>query len=85
MVNGQFFCATSQVAEEAIPHLYKQERKRPTSVRRGLSRTHAVLGRAVGADVGDDSTESRAVLQPLRIPSVIRPVRRTYVVCRQTN
>jgi len=29
----------SQAAEEARPHLYKQERKRPTPVRRWLSRT----------------------------------------------
>jgi len=35
----------SQAAEEAIPHLYKQERKRPTPVRRRLIRTHDVLGR----------------------------------------
>ena len=36
----------SQAAEEAIPHLYKQERKRPTPVRRRLSRTQAVSGAA---------------------------------------
>jgi len=34
----------SQTAEEDIPHLYKQERKRPTPVRRWLSRTQALLG-----------------------------------------
>jgi len=34
----------------------------------------------VGADVGDESTESCSVLQALRIPSVFRPERRTYVV-----
>jgi len=34
----------------------------------------------VGADVGDESTESRGVVQPLRIPPVIRPVRCTYAV-----
>jgi len=37
----------SQGAEEAIPHLYRQERKRPTPVPRRLSRSHAVLGRAI--------------------------------------
>jgi len=37
----------SQAAEEAIPHLYKQERKRPTPVRRRLSRTQALLGRVI--------------------------------------
>jgi len=39
----------SQAAERATPHLYKQERKRPTLVRR-RSRTHAVL---VGAIPGE--------------------------------
>ena len=47
MVDGSFFCPHSQAAEEAIPHLYKQESKRPTPVRRWLSRTPAVLGRAI--------------------------------------
>ena len=36
--------------------------------------------RKVGAGVGDESTESRSVVQPLRLPLVIRPVRRTSVV-----
>ena len=35
----------SQAAEEAIPRMYKQERKIPTPVRRGLNRTQALLGR----------------------------------------
>jgi len=62
----------TQAAEEAMPHLFKQERKRPTPVRSKL-RTQAVLereghsGRA-GADVGDESVESRKVVQPLRLP-----------------
>ena len=34
----------SQAAEEVIPHLYKQERKRPIPVRRRLSRTRLFLG-----------------------------------------
>jgi len=33
----------------------------------------------VGADVGDENAESCGVVPPLRIPLVIRPVRRTYV------
>jgi len=37
----------SQAAEEAKPHLYKQERKRPTPVLRQLSRTQALLGRVI--------------------------------------
>ena len=42
MVDG--FCAT---LAEAIPHLYRQERKRPTPVWRRLSRTQALLGRVI--------------------------------------
>ena len=37
----------SQAAEGAISHLYKQEWKLPTLVRRQLSWTHAVLGRVI--------------------------------------
>ena len=36
----------SQAADEAMPHLYKQERKRPTPVRRRLNLTQA-LGRVI--------------------------------------
>ena len=36
--------------------------------------------RRVDADVGDENTESHGTLQPLRIPSVITPERRTFVV-----
>ena len=55
----------SQTTEAAILHLCKQEPKRLTPVRRRLSRTHAVLSRAIpGVLVGDESTESRSPLQP---------------------
>jgi len=37
----------SQATEETIPNLYKQERKRPTPVRRRLSRTQALLWRVI--------------------------------------
>ena len=37
----------SQAAEEAISHLYRQERKPPTPVRKRLSRTQALLGRVI--------------------------------------
>jgi len=35
--------------------------------------------RGVGAGVGDESTQSRSVVQPLRIPPVILPDRHMYV------
>jgi len=43
MVDGLFFCATLKAAEDAIPHLYKQERKRPTPVRRRLKTAKAQI------------------------------------------
>ena len=74
----------SQAVEGAIPHLRKQEKKRATPVRRRLGRTHAVLGRGhsrrVNADAGDESRKYHGVLQPLSIPSGIRPEHRTSVV-----
>ena len=45
MVNSLFFCTTLEGRREAIPYLYKHERKRPTPVRRQLSWTQALLGR----------------------------------------
>jgi len=84
MVDGLFFCATLTGRRGAIPHLYKQDWKRPTPVRKRLSRTQPLLGRVipgwVGAGVGDESAESCGVVRPLHIPLVIRPLRRTYVV-----
>ena len=47
MVDGLFFCATLTGRRGGMPHLHKQERKNPTSVRRRLRRTQAVLGRVV--------------------------------------
>ena len=47
---GSTVCSSaphSQATEEAIPHLYKQERKRPTPVRRRLSWTQALPGRVI--------------------------------------
>jgi len=54
----------SQTAEEVIPYLCKQERKRLAPVRGRLGWTHAVLGRTIpGGWDGDGSTESRSALQ----------------------
>ena len=79
----------SQAAEKAIPHLYKKERKRPTPVRRRLSRTPPLLGRVIpgnGWRCRDKNAEFRGVIRPHPIPLVIRPLCRTYtVVVRWTN
>jgi len=56
----------SQAAEWAISRLCEQERKRPTAAQRRLSRTHAVHSTRVGADVGDESTESRSAVKLFR-------------------
>jgi len=45
----------SQAAEEAIPHVCKQECKHPTPVRRRLSRTYAVLGRVMPGGMRQES------------------------------
>jgi len=85
MLGRLFFCATFTGRRGChIPHLYKQERKRPTPVQRRSKSDPCCFwqdhSRRVDADVGDESTESRGVVQLLRIPLVIRPLRRTYVV-----
>ena len=59
------------------------ERERPTPVRRWKPNPHCSRKghfRRVGAGTADESKESRSVVQPLHIPLVIRPERRTYVV-----
>jgi len=74
----------SQATEETIPHLYKQKRKRPTPVRRRLRRTQVLLGRVIPGGgcpgVGDENAEPCRFVHSLRIPLVIRPLHRTYVV-----
>ena len=74
----------AQATEVTIPHLHKQERKCSTPVRKRSDPGCSWKGhtRRVGADVGDESTVYDSVLQPLRIPSVIRPARRASLVVR---
>ena len=43
----RFVLRHTQAAEEAIPHLYRQEGRRPTPVWRRLSRTQPLLGRVI--------------------------------------
>ena len=74
----------------SIPHLYKQERKRPTRVRRRLSRTQALVGRVIpGRCVPVSGMKMRSLVgfvRPPRIPLEIRPMRRTsVVVVRKTD
>jgi len=84
MVDGLFFYPTlTGRSGGLITHLYKHEPKRLTPVWRWLSWTQALLGRAipgVGAGVRDENAESCGVDRPIRIPLVICPMRRMYVV-----
>jgi len=84
MVNDLFFCATLTVhrgghtpfvqagAESSVIGA-ETVKLDPRSSWEGHSRR-------VYDDIGNANTVSRAVVQPLRIPSMIRPVRRTSVV-----
>jgi len=45
--DGMSSAPHSHTTKEAMSHFYKQERKCPTPVRRRLSRTQALLGRAI--------------------------------------
>jgi len=84
MIDGLFFCAKltsrrggrtpfGQARAEASDTGAEAVKLNPRCSRKGHSRR-------VGAGVGDENTESRSVVQPLHIPSVIRPERPTYVV-----
>ena len=67
----------SQATEEAIPHLCKQEKKTSDTGAESIKPNPRCSGkghsRMVGACVGDEGTESRSVVLPLSIPSVICP------------
>jgi len=76
MVAGHSSAPHSQTAEEAIPHLYKREGKRPIPVQKRWSRTQAPLGRFMPGykcRCFGKNAEYCGVVRPLRIPLVIRP------------
>jgi len=75
MVNGLFFCATLTI---------RRRGHTPICVSRSGNVRHRCGGGQagptlflVGANVGNESTKYRSILQPLRIPLVIRPERLT--------
>jgi len=74
----------SQSAEKTIPHLYQQERKRTIqsaeAVKRDPVSSWQGYSGGVGAGVGNENPESCEIVRPLRIPLVIRLLRRMYVV-----
>jgi len=82
VVDGLFFCATLtscrrghtpfvQAGAETSETGAEAVKLNPVCSRRGHPRS-------VGADVEDESTECCRVVQPLRIPSLNRPERRTF-------
>jgi len=84
MVDGLFFCATLtgrrgghttfvQAGAEMSNSGAEAVKPDPGSFWEGHSG-------GVGAGVGDENAESCGDVRPLRIPLVIRPLRRTYVV-----
>ena len=84
MVDGLFFCATltgrrgghtpfAQAGAETSDTSAEAVEPDPDSSWEGHSGW-------VGAGVGDENAEFYGVFRPLRIPLVIRPLRRTYVV-----
>ena len=77
-VDGLFSCATLTRAEEVIPHLYKQPDTGVEAVKPDPGSSWE--GHSGGVEGGCENAESCRVVRTLRVPFVIRPVRRMYVV-----
>ena len=84
MVNGLFFCNT--LTDRRGGHTTFLQAGAETS-NTGAEAVQPDPGSSweghsggVGANVGDEHAEACGIVRPLRIPLVIRPLRRTYVV-----
>jgi len=84
MVDGLFFCATLTGRRGGhIPFVQAGAETSDTGaevVKQDPGCSWEGHFRRMGAGIGDENTESRSFLQPHRIPLVICPERRTYVV-----
>jgi len=83
MVDSLFFCATLTGRRGGHTPFVQAGAETSNTVQRRLSWTQALLGRVIlggGAGVRDENVESSGVVYPLRIPLVICPLRRTYLV-----
>jgi len=84
MADGLFFCATHISRREGNAPFVQAGRETSDTGSEAVKPDPRCFwngnSRRVGTDVGDESTESRSPLQPLRIIPVIRPERRTSVV-----
>jgi len=84
MVDGLFFCATLTGRRGSHTPFVQAGAEMsdtgPEAVKRDPGCSWVGHSRRVGAGVGDKSTESRSVVQPLRLPLVILDgsERRTY-------
>jgi len=89
MIDGLFFSTTLTGRRRGHTPLYKQERKRPKSgteaVKPDPGSSWEGHSGGVGAGVGDESADACGIVLPLRIPLVIRPLRRTSVVVGRTD
>jgi len=84
MVDSLFFCATLTGRRWGhtpfVQAGVETSRTGAEAVKPGPGSFWEGHSRGMGAGVGDENTESCGVVRPLRIPLVIRPLRRTYVV-----
>ena len=89
MIDGFFFCATLTGCRRGhTPFVQAGAEAFDTGVEAGKPDPRCSWedhSERVGVGVGDESTESRKVVQPLHLPLVIRPVHRTYVVVFRTD
>jgi len=85
MVGGLFFCTTLTGRRGGhTPFVQAGAETSNTSAKAVMpdpgSCCGVIPGGWVGAGVGDENAESCWVVRPLRIPLMIRPVHRTFVV-----
>ena len=84
MVDGLFFCATLTGRRGGHTPFVQARAKTSDSgaevVKPDSGSSWECHSGRVGTGVGDENAESCGAIRPLRIPLVIRPLRRTYVV-----
>ena len=84
MADGSFFCATlagRRRGPTAFVHTgAERPHTRAKAVKQGPCSSWERRSAGLGACVGNEGAESCGVVRPLRIPLVIRSVRRTHFV-----
>ena len=82
MADGLFFCATVTVRGGGHTPFVQAGAETSNTGAEAVKPDQALLRRGLGAGVGDENAESCGIVRLLRIPMVIHPPRRTYVVVR---